>query len=547
METKSTSTSISDLQSVVDTHEQPFVIIDSDFRIVAANRAYELAYGSTRDKMLGQHCYQISHQNDRPCFELGEECPHQTVYQTGKSCSCLHTHYNVEGHPHQVRIKAYPLHCAGELYMGEALQVLSKPAARRDDPIHMVGQSPVFMSTLEQLKLAAAADAPVLLQGETGTGKDLAANFIHQHSSRCDKPFLTLDCTVLTESLFESEMFGHERGAFTGSVGEKEGLFEVANGGTLFLDEIGELPVPQQAKLLRVLETGEFRRVGGHKTLYTNARIICATNRNLASDIESKDFREDLYYRVACLHIQVPSLRERLQDVPLLAETLLEGIAQSTGRQYQLSLDSMIELQTYHYPGNIRELRNILSVAAAQATDEYLNAKNIAEVVRCMKSRRWALTRRRASDPGVEAVCNPQATATSRRASDPGIEAVCNPQTTATSRRASDPDVEAVGNPQATAILRRASDPGIEAVDNPQVTALRRRAKDFERDTAPRPEKTLVPVAATPTDAHAVKNMEAQYIARLLKRHQGNRRLVAAALGVSERTMYRRLKHYGLT
>lgn len=528
METKSTSTSTrtSDLQSVVDTHEQPFVIIDSDFRIVAANRAYELAYGSTRDKMLGQHCYQISHQNDRPCFELGEECPHQKVYLTGKPCSCLHTHYDVEGHTHQVRINAYPLYSAGELYMGEALQVLSEPAARRTDQIHMVGQSPIFLRTLEQLKLAAAADAPVLLQGETGTGKDLAANFIHQHSSRCDKPFLTLDCTVLTESLFESEVFGHERGAFTGSVGEKEGLFEVVNGGTLFMDEIGELPAPQQAKLLRVLETGEFRRVGGHKTLYTNARIICATNRNLASDIESKEFREDLYYRVACLHIHVPSLRERLQDVPLLAETLLEGIAQSTGRQYQLSLDSMMELQSYHYPGNIRELRNILSVAAAQATDKYLNADNIAEVVRCMKSRRWGLTRRRASDPGVEAVCNPQATATRRRASDTGVEAV--------------------GNPQATALRRRAPDPGVEAVGNPQATALGRRAKDFERDTVPRPEKASVPVAATPADAHDLQNMEAQYIARLLKRHQGNRRLVAAALGVSERTMYRRLKQYGL-
>jgi PAS domain S-box-containing protein len=476
-----------DLQSVVDSHEQPFVIIDRDFRIVAVNRAYEQAYGSTRDKMVGQYCYQISHQNDRPCFELGEDCPYQTVYQTGKSCSCLHIHYDAEGCSHQVRINAYPLHSAGELYLGEAIQDLSEPGARRNEQVRMVGQSPVFLRTLEQLKLAAAADAPVLLQGETGTGKDLAANFIHQHSSRCGKPFLTLDCTVLTESLFESEVFGHERGAFTGSVGEKEGLFEVVNGGTLFLDEIGEMPAPLQAKLLRVLETGEFRRVGGHKTLYTNARIICATNRNLASDIESKEFREDLYYRVACLHIQVPSLRERLQDVPLLAETLLEGIAQSTGLQYQLSLDSMIELQTYHYPGNIRELRNILSVAAAQATGTHLNAKNIAEVVQCMKSRRRGSTRRRASDPGIEAVVNPQA------------------------------------------------------------STLRRRVTDFERDAAPRPEKASAPAAATPTDEHILQNMEAQHIAQLLKRHQGNRRLVAAALGISERTMYRKLKQYGLT
>ena len=483
METKNTI----DLQSVVDTHEQPFVIIDRDFTIVAVNRAYEQAYGSTRENMIGQHCYQVSHQNDKPCFELGEDCPHQTLYQTGKSCSCMHIHYDPDGRAHQVRINAYPLKdSAGELYLGEAVQDLSEPGVRSSDRIRMVGQSPIFLRMLEQLKLAAAADAPILLQGETGTGKDLAANFIHQHSSRCNKPFLTLDCTVLTESLFEAEVFGHERGAFTGSVGEKQGLFEVVNGGTLFLDEIGEMPAQLQAKLLRVLETGEYRRVGGHKTLHTNARIICATNRNLGSDIESKDFREDLYYRIACLHIQMPSLRERLQDVPVLAETLLEGISQSTGRRYQLSANSVMELQTYHYPGNIRELRNILSVAAAQVTDGRLDAKNIAEVVRCMKSRRRA------------------------------------------------------------SIKRRASDLGIAESRSPEDAAQKRRTSDFQTDAAPEPKKAPAPSPA-PTDEHTLQTMEAQHIVQLLKLHQGNRREVAAALGISERTMYRKLKRYGLT
>ena len=481
METKNTI----DLQSVVDTHEQPFVIIDRDFTIVAVNRAYEQAYGSTRENMIGQHCYQVSHQNDKPCFELGEDCPHQTLYQTGKSCSCMHIHYDPDGCAHQVRINAYPLRdSAGELYLGEAVQDLSEPGVRSSDRIRMVGQSPIFLRMLEQLKLAAAADAPILLQGETGTGKDLAANFIHQHSSRCNKPFLTLDCTVLTESLFEAEVFGHERGAFTGSVGEKQGLFEVVNGGTLFLDEIGEMPAQLQAKLLRVLETGEYRRVGGHKTLHTNARIICATNHNLGSDIESKDFREDLYYRIACLHIQMPSLRERLQDVPVLAETLLEGISQSTGRRYQLSANSVMELQTYHYPGNIRELRNILSVAAAQVTDGRLDAKNIAEVVRCMKSRRRA------------------------------------------------------------SIKRRASDLGIAESRSPEDAAQKRRTSDFQTDAAPEPKKAPAP---SPTDEHTLQTMEAQHIVQLLKLHQGNRREVAAALGISERTMYRKLKRYGLT
>jgi DNA-binding NtrC family response regulator len=246
------------------------------------------------------------------------------------------------------------------------------------------------------------------------------------------------------------------------------------------------MPAPLQAKLLRVLETGEYRRVGGRKTLHTNARIICATNRNLGSDIASKTFREDLYYRIACLHIQVPNLRERLQDVPLLAETLLEGISQSTGRRYQLSANSLMELQTYHYPGNIRELRNILSVAAAQVTDGRLDAKNIAEVVRCMKSRRRA------------------------------------------------------------SIKRRSSDVGIAESRSPEDAAQKRRTSDFETDAAPEPNKAPAPSPAL-TDEHTLQTMEAQHIVQLLKLHQGNRRQVAAALGISERTMYRKLKRYGLT
>ncbi len=480
-----------DLQSVVDTHEQPFVIIDRDYKIVAVNRAYELAYGTTRGNLVGQRCHQVSHNNDKPCSESGQDCPHKTVYQSGQRYSCMHTHYDADGHVHRVRINAYPLRDSdGNLYLGEAIQDLAAREQHRDDAIRMVGKSPAFLRTLEQLKLAAASDAPVTLQGETGTGKDLAANFIHHNSSRRDKPFMTLDCTVLTESLFEAEVFGHERGAFTGSVGEKEGLFEVVDGGTLFLDEIGELPAQLQAKLLRVLETGEYRRVGGRKTLHTSARIICATNRNLGSDIEAKAFREDLYYRVACLHIQVPSLRERLEDVPLLAQALLNGISQSSGRRYQLSADALMELQSYHYPGNVRELRNILSVAAAQTASGTLDALNIAQVVQAMKSQRRGSLRRRSSDVAIEEARGPTA-----------IEPKTGEQ---------------------LAHSRRMSDVGLA-------------------DTARRSAG-----GAATDNNNSLEDLESQHIADLLKLHQGNRRRVAAALGVSERTMYRKLKRYGL-
>lgn len=456
MQTKTTV----DLQSLVDTHDHPFVIIDREYRIVAVNKAYEHTYGADRGQMVGKPCYLVSHQNARPCAEIGEECPYQHVFEYSEGCSCLHIHYDNQGRAHRVRIKAYPLFTdSGDVYLGEAIQDLSEADHSCSESVRMVGQSSVFLRTLEQLRLAASADAPVLLQGETGTGKDLAANFIHQHSARRDKPFLTLDCTVLTESLFEAEVFGHERGAFTGSVGEKQGLFEIVDGGTLFLDEIGEMPAHLQAKLLRVLETGEYRRVGGRKTRHTNARIICATNRNLGSDVEAKSFREDLYYRVACLHIQVPSLRERLDDVPLLAQALLEAIAAASGKHCWLSLDAIEELKGYHYPGNIRELRNILSVAAAHSADGKIDRDDVAAVINCMKSRRKTDS---TSDPARNIDCNGAAVA------------------------------QAAGN--------------------------------FTLD-----------------------ELESQHIARLLQQHQGNRRRVAEALGVSERTMYRKLKRYDLS
>ncbi len=201
----------------------------------------------------------------------------------------------------------------------------------------MVGEAPAFTACLQQLGLVAASEIPVLLQGETGTGKELAASYIHHGSCRKFKPFVTVDCTVLTDTLFEAEVFGHARGAFTGSVGERAGLLEQANGGTLFLDEVGELPATQQAKLLRVLETGKFRRVGGRGTRKTDIRLICASNVHLWEAVQAGRFREDLYYRIACLTIRLPSLRERMEDIQVLANTLLHADLQLAETRYALS------------------------------------------------------------------------------------------------------------------------------------------------------------------------------------------------------------------
>jgi transcriptional regulator with PAS, ATPase and Fis domain len=371
-----------DLQSLVDSHEQPFVVIDSDYRIVAFNQAYERTFGTDRLSAIGRPCYEISHHNSAPCHEFGEDCPHLNLFELGKQDSCLHTHYDADRRMCKVRVTAYPLRSGdGELYMGELIQELTAPEKQFSGGKQLVGATMPFVACLEQLKMTAAVHAPVLLQGETGTGKELAANYIHRHSPRSDKPFLTVDCTVLTESLFEAEVFGYARGAFTGSVGEHVGLFEQANGGTLFLDEIGELPLSQQAKLLRALESGQYRRVGGRKFRTSDVRIVCATNRHLWESVTAGDFREDLYYRIACLAVRLPPLRERLDDIVLLAPNLLEPVSRTLSRRFVLSDQAIDRLKQYHYPGNVRELRNILLIAATRSSDGEIGASLIDDAL----------------------------------------------------------------------------------------------------------------------------------------------------------------------
>ncbi|HYQ72902.1 MAG TPA: sigma 54-interacting transcriptional regulator, partial [Gammaproteobacteria bacterium] len=185
---------------------------------------------------------------------------------------------------------------------------------------------------------------------------------------------------VLTEPLFEAEVFGHARGAFTGSVGERIGLFEQAHGGTLFLDEVGELPLPQQAKLLRVLETGQYRRVGGRGTRKADVRIVCATNRHLWDHVKAGQFREDLYYRIACLAVRLPPLRERIDDIQMLAPNLLEPISNTMSRRFSLTSAAVDRLKEYEYPGNVRELRNILFIAATHSSNGEIDEAIINEV-----------------------------------------------------------------------------------------------------------------------------------------------------------------------
>ena len=234
----------------------------------------------------------------------------------------------------------------------------------------MVGSSPAFKELVRLIELVAPSEATVLIEGESGVGKELVAQSIHQLSARASRNFVPVDCCTLQESLFESELFGHERGAFTGADSRKQGLIEVAERGTLFLDEIGELPATMQAKLLRLLETGEFRRLGGTQGLASVCRFVAASNRDLKSFSGSGDFRRDLYYRLAAVVIHVPSLRERRVDIPLLAEHFLRSRSFKRQVEKELAPEAVAALSAYDWPGNIRELRNVIERAILVSGDE---------------------------------------------------------------------------------------------------------------------------------------------------------------------------------
>ncbi len=225
----------------------------------------------------------------------------------------------------------------------------------------LTGKSLTIQRLREQIRLVAPTNSTILITGENGTGKELVARAIHYRSSRQNRPLIEVNCAAIPEELIESELFGHEKGAFTGAVGKKPGRFDLANGGTLFLDEVGDMSLKTQAKVLRILEEQRFERVGGSKTISVDVRIIAATNKDLKKEIEVGRFREDLFYRLNVIPIKVPPLRERLEDIPLLVEDFLDELAKESGLgRKKITEDAIGILQQYHWPGNVRELRNLI-------------------------------------------------------------------------------------------------------------------------------------------------------------------------------------------
>jgi two-component system nitrogen regulation response regulator GlnG len=242
----------------------------------------------------------------------------------------------------------------------------------------IVGKSGAMQQVFKMVGRVAHSDAPVMITGESGTGKELVARAIHHYGGRSAKTFIAINCAAIPEQLLESELFGHEKGAFTGATGTRVGRFEQSSGGTLFLDEIGDMPLPLQSKILRVLQDGEFSRVGGNEVLKTDVRIVAATNKNLEQEVTRRTFREDLFYRLNVVRVQLPPLRQRLEDIRLLAEYFLQKVAtKKLLPRLQLSEEAMRVLEGYNWPGNVRELENTIQRACVLATSDLLTPKDI--------------------------------------------------------------------------------------------------------------------------------------------------------------------------
>jgi DNA-binding NtrC family response regulator len=299
--------------------------------------------------------------------------------ESGQRERVLHLHHTPKGEEY-VNIELAPLLDGDgkQAFFIEKMESL-RVAPAQGNTQGLIGRSATFMHMLGLVARVAPSQATVLLLGESGTGKELVARAMHEASLRAHRALVPVDCSSLPENLFESELFGHERGAFTGANSARGGLVEAASGGTLFLDEVGDIPLTMQVKLLRLLETGTYRRVGSTEQRHADIRVVSATHRDLDEMVAQGRFREDLYYRLSTFPIHLPALRERRDDVPLLAAALLERVASQ--RKLTLSPESMALLQDQNYPGNVRELRNLLERAALLCDGMVLEASHVAQAL----------------------------------------------------------------------------------------------------------------------------------------------------------------------
>lgn len=381
-----------ELVSYLEGLAEPHILLDAQYRILAANAAYRRQFSPERE-VVGRLCHEVSHHFSVPCDQAGESCPLAQSRESGQPERVLHLHHTPRGEEY-VNIELVPLrdNKGRPTFFVEKMATLraaqGQPAAQG-----LIGRAPAFQHMLALVARVAPSKAAVLLLGESGTGKELVARAVHATSPRAQRALVAVDCASLPENLFESELFGHERGAFTGANTARAGLVEAAGGGTLFLDEVGDIPLTMQVKLLRLLETGTYRRVGSTELRHADIRVVAATHRDLERMVAEGRFREDLYYRLSIFPIHLPALRERRADIPLLAAALLQRVA--PGRRLALAPSALKLLQAQDYPGNVRELRNLLERASLLCDGQTLQAAHIQQAL--MSGRRPPDARRRAA------------------------------------------------------------------------------------------------------------------------------------------------------
>jgi DNA-binding NtrC family response regulator len=361
----------------------------------------------------------------------------------------------------------------------------------------LIGLSEAIQNIRALIKQVAPTDISILITGESGTGKEVVAELIHHNSPRSEKPLITVNCGAIPEGIFESEVFGHERGSFTGADKQRKGYFELADGGTIFLDEIGEMPLQAQVKILRILETGEFMRVGGNTNINVDVRVITATNRDIAGAVVRGEFRSDLYYRLKAVNIHLPSLNERREDIPLLVEHFIADFCQHNHIPVPEITEEGLELLVEHrWEGNVRELKNFVESLITLERGRIFNRENISRLL------------------------NAQQTSASSQLP------VFMPRY--------QEQVEREMLYRTLMDLRR------------EIWELRLMLQELLEHQA---RVEVYPRRRTSGEVRSLslEEMEKEQIRRALEKHHGNRRLAAKALGVGERTLYRKLKEYGLS
>jgi PAS domain S-box-containing protein len=387
-------------KTVVDTIQEGIMIVDTGGTVISINEAFTSMTGYSPEEIIGKPCT-VLHCNACETARKADGAHWCRLFGKGKikqqRCVLMRkdesyiqvlknasVFFDEEGN--EIGAVETLADITELIEKDTQIEVYRRELQAEDGFYGILGVSAPMQRVFDLIINAAQSDAPVLISGESGTGKELVAQAIHETGIRKDKPFVKVNCAALTESILESELFGHVKGAFTGAYRSREGRFEAAHGGDIFLDEIGELPLATQVKLLRVLEQKVLERVGDNRPIHVDVRIICATNRKLRQLVEQKAFREDLFYRVNVIPVYIPPLRERVGDIPLLAESFFRRIRLKSNKEIEgISKDTMELLMTYSWPGNVRELKSAFEYAFVSCQESFIQPYHLPPAIQPKK------------------------------------------------------------------------------------------------------------------------------------------------------------------